>query len=223
MNINLKTALRKAYDLMYRRFGYKDWWPGDTDFEICIGAILTQNTAWSNVEKAIQNIKNQNALDPFIIYKMPMTELASLIKPAGYFNIKAKRLKNFVQTLVEQHNGKVNLLLKGPKDEVRKRLLNINGVGRETADSMMLYAGEHLTFVVDAYTKRIFSRHNWCSLESDYDDVKKLCEESLFQKNIENLLDYWRDYHAQLVMVGKNYCKKSKPDCQLCPLYPLLP
>lgn len=223
MNKNLKTALLKAYDLMYRRFGYQDWWPGDTDFEICIGAILTQNTAWSNVEKAIQNIKNQNALDPFIIYKMPLPELANLIKPAGYFNIKAKRLKNFVQTLVEQHNGKVNLLLKGSKDEVRKRLLNINGVGRETADSMMLYAGEHLTFVVDAYTKRIFSRHNWSSLESDYDDVKKICEDSLFEKSSENLLDFWRDYHAQLVMVGKNYCKKSKPNCELCPLNSLLP
>ncbi|MGB9602719.1 MAG: endonuclease III domain-containing protein [Verrucomicrobiia bacterium] len=222
MEKNLKTALQKAYDLMYRQFGYQDWWPGDTDFEICIGAILTQNTAWSNVEKAIENLKRQGALDPYVIHKMPISELANLIRPAGYFNIKAKRVKNFVNVLVEKYNGSIALLLEGTRDTVRKRLLAINGIGKETADSMMLYAGQHLSFVVDAYTKRIFSRHNWCRPDAEYDEIKALCENSLNKDVSKNLLNYWRDYHAQLVMVGKNYCRKSNPKCECCPLNPLL-
>lgn len=218
----LRRQLREAYRLSFARFGHQNWWPGETDFEICVGAILTQNTAWSNVEKAIGNLKMHNLLNPRKLHELPVEKIAFFIKPAGYFNVKAKRLKNFINTLVEGYEGNVQLLLAGEKWSVRKRLLEINGIGKETADSMMLYAGKHLIFVVDAYTRRIFSRHKWCSEDTDYDEIQRICEENLNDENIEDILDYWRDYHAQLVMVGKNYCRSRNPKCEECPLKPLL-
>lgn len=219
---NIKHQLKQAYNLMRSRFGHQHWWPGETDFEICIGAILTQNTAWSNVEKAISNLKKENLLNPRALYQTPSEKIGKLIKPVGYYNIKAKRLKNFLKVLVEEYSGEVGLLLSGNKEEVRIRLLSINGIGFETADSMMLYAGGHLSFVVDAYTKRIFVRHNWANENATYNDLKTLCETSLNDLSPDRLLDYWQDYHAQLVMVGKNYCRKSNPGCESCPLFPLL-
>lgn len=221
-NEQIKRKLKRAYLLMRERFGYQDWWPGDSDFEICIGAILTQNTAWSNVEKAINNIKSANLLDPEKLYSLPLNQLARLIRPAGYFNVKARRLRNFLEVLVNDYNGSVQKMLSGEKDIIRERLLKINGIGKETADSMMLYAGTHLSFVIDAYTKRIFSRHGWSEKDCEYDELKQLCENSLNDKPPGELLDYWRDYHAQLVMVGKNYCKTRNPECNECPLYELL-
>lgn len=222
MSKRLKRELSEAYRLAFARFGHQHWWPGETDFEICVGAILTQNTAWTNVEKAINNLKQLNLLNPRNLYELPVEVLAVHIKPAGYFNIKARRLKNFIKTLYEEYGGNVQLLLKGNREEVRSRLLSINGVGKETADSMMLYAGEHLIFVVDAYTRRIFSRHGWCAGDAEYDEIQAICEENLNDTGVKDILDYWRDYHAQLVMLGKNYCKNRNPKCEECPLKPLL-
>jgi endonuclease III related protein len=208
---------------MRKHFGHQQWWPGETPFEVCVGAILTQNTSWSNVERAIANLAAAGALNARTMFALTEVELARLIHPAGYFNVKARRLRAFLRVLMEEFHGELEQLLAGNTATVRKRLLGISGIGPETADSMLLYAGGHHSFVVDAYTKRIFSRHHWCSAETDYDSVKRLCESTLEEKVNSRRLDYWQDYHAQLVMVGKSFCRKGKPRCLECPLRPLLP
>ena len=219
----MKRELREAYRLMRKQFGHRKWWPGDTPFEICVGAILTQNTSWKNVEHAITNLKAAKVLEPRKIHALPHKELAQLIRSAGYFNIKAKRLQNFVNVLVDQHAASLKRLMQGDTNAVRARLLDINGIGPETADSMLLYAGNHHSFVIDAYTKRIFSRHAWCNQKSDYHELQTLCKSSLNQKSRARQLDYWQDYHAQLVGVGNRYCKARTPLCSECPLESLLP
>lgn len=208
---------------MRARHGHLQWWPGGSAFEICVGAILTQNTSWRNVEHAITNLKTARMLAPRKIYALTHDKLAALIRPAGYFNLKAKRLRNFVDVLVEQHRASLKRLFAGDTARVRERLLAINGIGPETADSMLLYAGAHHSFVIDAYTKRIFQRHNWCSHDADYSDLQALCSESLNKKSGKARLDHWQDYHAQLVGVGNRYCKPHNPLCSACPLEPLLP
>jgi endonuclease III related protein len=216
-------ALRRAYELMRARFGHQHWWPGETPFEVSVGAILTQNTSWTNVERAIANLKSAGVLTARKMFALPEGELARLIRPAGYFNVKARRLRAFLRMLVEEFHGELELFFAGETARVRKRLLAINGVGPETADSLLLYAGGHPSFVVDAYTKRIFSRHHWSPTEADYDSVKRLCESAIAVKAGGERLDYWQDYHAQLVMVGKHYCRPQEPRCEECPLRPLLP
>ncbi|HQE89409.1 MAG TPA: endonuclease III domain-containing protein [Verrucomicrobiota bacterium] len=216
-------ALRLAYQRMRARFGHLQWWPGETPFEVCVGAILTQNTAWSNVERAIANLKAARVLTPRKLYALPEKNLAALIRPAGYFNVKARRLRAFLQTLVEDFGGRLDRLLAGDTATVRQRLLAIHGIGPETADSMLLYAGAHPRFVIDAYTRRIFQRHGWCRGDASYDDLQTLCESALSQKPLPARLDYWQDYHAQLVITGKTYCRPRQPRCAECPLKPLLP
>jgi endonuclease-3 related protein len=207
---------------MRAHFGHQRWWPGETPFEVCVGAILTQNTAWSNVERAIANLKAAQVLAPRRLFALTEAELANLIRPAGYFNVKARRLQSFLRVLVEDFDGELTRVFAGRTSEVRARLLAINGIGPETADSMLLYAGGHPSFVIDAYTKRIFARHRWCSEDSDYDGLKSLCQSALSQKPSAELLDYWQDCHAQLVMVGKHFCRTRNPRCDGCPLNPLL-
>jgi len=232
-----KRNLRRAYELMRVRFGHLHWWPGETPFEVCVGAILTQNTAWTNVERAMANLKAARVLEPVKLFALPESRLAELIRPAGYFNVKARRLRSFLRLLVEDFNGELQRLFAGEAAAVRTRLLAVNGIGPETADSMLLYAGGHHSFVIDAYTKRIFQRHRW-SLKTDdgrrkaeagnsramgYDELKLLCESALNQKAGAARLDYWQDYHAQLVMVGKHFCRTQVPRCEQCPLKPLMP
>jgi len=208
---------------MHRAHGHLQWWPADSPFEICVGAILTQNTSWENVELAITNLKAARVLTPKKIHALTHSKLAQLIRPSGYFNIKAKRLRNFVDIVVEQHGASLKRFFKGDAATVRERLLAINGIGPETADSMLLYAGGHQSFVIDAYTKRIFERHDWCDANDDYDALQTLCTNSLSQKRGADKLDYWRDYHAQLVVIGSRYCKPRNPNCDDCPLKRLLP
>jgi endonuclease-3 related protein len=208
---------------MHRAHGHLQWWPADSSFEICVGAILTQNTSWRNVELAIANLKGARVLSPKKIHALSHHNLAQLIRPAGYFNIKAKRLSNFVDVIVEQHGASLKRFFKGDTATVRERLLAINGVGPETADSMLLYAGGHHSFVIDAYTKRIFERHNWCGADAEYDTLQSLCTDSLSQKSGAARLDHWQDFHAQLVAVGNHYCKPRNPLCDECPLKTLLP
>jgi endonuclease-3 related protein len=227
----VKRELRRAYQLMRARFGHLHWWPGETPFEVCVGAILTQNTAWTNVERAIANLKAARALEPKKSFALPEAKLAELIRPAGYFNVKARRLRSFLRVLVEDFGGDLKRLFASETSTVRERLLAIRGVGPETADSMLLYAGGHHSFVIDAYTKRIFQRHEWSSQPTvhspraadDYDELKSLCESSLNHRTGAARLDYWQDYHAQLVMVGKHFCRTRAPLCEQCPLKPLLP
>src|ERR1019366_5036017 len=151
-------ALRRAYRQMRAHFGHLHWWPGETPFEVCVGAILTQNTSWSNVERAIANLRAARVLEPKPLFALSESKLAALIRPAGYFNVKARRLRSFLRVLVEEFGGDLDRLFAGDTAVVRERLLAINGVGPETADSMLLYAGGHHQFVIDAYTKRIFQR-----------------------------------------------------------------
>ena len=217
------ATLRRAYTLMRGRFGHQRWWPGDTPFEVCVGAILTQNTNWSNVERAIANLKAAHVLSPEALFALPERKLARLIRPAGYFNVKARRLRSFLRVLVNDFGGDLTRLFSGETSKVRERLLAINGIGPETADSMLLYAGGHHSFVIDAYTKRIFHRHGWCrDGGTPYDELKKLCESALNEKPAAERLDYWQDYHAQLVMVGKHFCRPRDPLCDQCPLGPML-
>ncbi|MCX8158017.1 MAG: endonuclease III domain-containing protein [Verrucomicrobiae bacterium] len=229
------ARLREAYARMRAHFGYQHWWPGETPFEVCVGAILTQNTAWSNVERAIGNLKQAAPLTPQALWAMPPQQMARLIRPAGYFNIKTQRLRAFLEVLVTQYGGNLQRLFTGDVATVRARLLAIHGIGRETADSMLLYAGGHLSFVVDAYTKRIFLRHGWwhpprrqqragkTQTAEEYESLKALCESALNHVPQKERLDLWQDYHAQLVMVGKHYCTAREPRCAQCPLRELLP
>jgi len=206
---------------MFERFGHQHWWPGDTPFEVCVGAILTQNTNWGNVERAIANLKAGGVLEPARLYALEPSQLAELIRPAGYFNVKTRRLRSFLGVLIENHGGRLDSLFAADTATARQALLAINGIGPETADSMLLYAGGHPSFVVDAYTRRIFLRHQWSAAEVSYGALQQRCERVL-QGN-SNLLDYWQDYHAQIVMVGKHFCRPRSPDCAACPLRPLLP
>jgi endonuclease III related protein len=219
-----RTApLRAAYPLLRRRFGHQHWWPGETPFEVCVGAILTQSTSWTNVERAIAGLRLAGVLEPRRLVALSPTRLAGLIRPAGYFNVKARRLRAFLQVLVERFDADLTRFFHGPSRTVRERLLAIHGIGPETADSMLLYAGGHSSFVVDTYTKRIFVRHAWCARSVGYDDLKALCEAALGHRSGSARLDYWQDYHAQLVRVGKEFCRPREPQCEACPLKPLLP
>ncbi len=208
---------------MRAHFGHQHWWPGETPFEVCVGAILTQNTSWSNVERAIANLKAARVLEPAKLLALPEARLAALLRPAGYFNVKARRLRSFLRVLVEDFGGELERLFAGETAEVRERLLAINGIGPETADSMLLYAGGHHRFVIDAYTKRIFQRHRWCGADAGYEDLQLVCESALDEKPRRQRLDYWQDFHAQLVIVGKEFCRTRAPRCAQCPLKPLLP
>ncbi len=177
-----------------------------------MGAILTQNTNWQNVEKAIGNLKAQKLLTPKALYNLPEKELARLIKPSGYFNIKAKRLRHFLEFLVVSHKGSLKKVFFGEMDQVRDKLLDVNGIGPETADSMLLYAAGLRIFVIDAYTKRIFHRLGYCEKEVSYHDLQHF-----FMEHLPSNTELYNEYHALLVMLGKYHCK-PKPFCEECPL-----
>jgi endonuclease-3 related protein len=217
------ATLRRVYRLALAAQGHQRWWPAETPFEVCVGAILTQNTNWGNVRRAIANLRAADVLEPAKLYALPEAALARLIQPAGYFNVKAKRLRAFLRVLVEDFGASLQRLLAGPTPKVRARLLAIHGIGPETADSMLLYAGEHLSFVVDAYTKRIFRRHGWCGDDDGYEALQRLLSDALAHRPARQRLDYWRDYHAQLVVIGNGFCRPRQPLCERCPLRPLLP
>ncbi|MBI5642395.1 MAG: endonuclease III domain-containing protein [Deltaproteobacteria bacterium] len=207
------TEILKYYKTLLKAFGPQGWWPGETDFEVIIGAILTQNTAWSNVEKAIRNLKEKGVLNPKGLHALDTGELALLIRPAGYFNVKAKRLKHFTNHLFDNHKGDLGRLFNKSAEGLREELLNINGIGPETADSIILYAAGKPEFVVDAYTKRIFSRHGLLPEDAGYEDVKAVFTESLPPDTRT-----FNEYHALIVKTGKDFCKTKAPLCLSCPL-----
>jgi endonuclease III related protein len=207
------AKLPEIYQRLFNTFGPQHWWPGDSPFEIAVGAILTQNTNWSNVEKAICNLKKQNALAVKTIHDMPVQKLAELIKPAGYFNVKAKRLKNFIHVLMNKYHGSMKRIGDGDMQVIRKNLLDVNGIGPETADSILLYALGKPVFVIDAYTKRVLSRHGIMGDEKSYDKFQEL-----FYSALDRDVKLYNQYHALFVKVGKTYCKRKKPLCEECPL-----
>jgi endonuclease-3 related protein len=203
----------EAYRLLYDHFGPQDWWPGDTPFEIMVGAILTQNTNWSNVEKAIQNLKSENLLSYESLAQLTADEIAQWIRPAGYYNLKARRLRNFLDMVANIYQGELDFFIDDDLRSARENLLTVNGIGPETADSILLYACGHPVFVVDIYTHRVFSRHNLVMEETDYSTIQNLFLDHLIQD-----IQVYNEFHALIVRVAKTYCKKTKPLCEKCPL-----
>ena len=202
----------KIYQRLFRAYGSMHWWPGETPFEVMAGAILTQNTSWRNVEKAIQNLKTRKVLHVRGIHQLKRSQLASLIRSSGYFRIKADRLKAFVNFLFENCDGNLRKMGRERPESLRQKLLRVKGIGPETADSILLYGLQKPIFVVDAYTKRIFSRHGILSEKASYEEVQRLFMDHLPQD--EKLFN---EYHALLVHLGKTLCKKT-PRCDLCPI-----
>lgn len=210
----MRQRLIEIYERLFRHFGPQDWWPGETPFEVCVGAVLTQNTSWQNVKKAIDNLKTANALNAQAMFAMGESELAKLIRPAGYYNVKAKRLKAFINFLIQEFHGDLDAMFQTALEELRERLLSIKGIGPETADSILLYGGRLPTFVVDAYTMRALLRHGLIFEDAAYEDVR-----SMFMANLPLEVQLYNEFHALWVALGKHYCKKTQPLCSACPLF----
>jgi endonuclease-3 related protein len=207
-----KVLLLNIYQRLYQVYGPMHWWPGKTPFEVMVGAILTQNTSWKNVEKAIQNLKARKVLHVRGIHQLKRSQLAPLIRSSGYFRIKADRLKAFVNFLSENYNGELKRMMKEGVETLRQKLLDVKGIGPETADSILLYGLKKPIFVVDAYTKRILSRHGILSEKASYEEVQRL-----FMDYLPHDERLFNEYHALLVHLGKTLCKKT-PRCDQCPL-----
>jgi len=201
------------YTALFQHYGPQNWWPAETPLEMIVGAVLTQNTNWKNVTRAIANLKEANLLELDALNALTPDELADYIRPAGYYNLKAKRLKNLLQMIADEYNGDLQQLFNEELDSARSRLLQVNGIGEETADSILLYAAGQPIFVVDTYTYRVFSRHNLLAEECSYADIQER-----FMDNLPIEVPLFNEYHALIIRVAKEYCKKSKPCCQLCPL-----
>ena len=208
----ISKQLTEVYQLLFDRFGPQHWWPGETQFEIIAGAVLTQNTNWANVKKAIANLKSAHLLTPEKLYHLDPSQLAELIRPAGYYNIKAKRLKNFVKWLFQNYDGQLTNLQNLDTGQLRAELLAIKGIGPETADSILLYAFNREIFVIDAYTARIACRHGLIQPDADYEQLREL-----FQSNLPQDSQLFNEYHALLVRLGKEFCR-PKAKCSACPL-----
>ncbi|MBM7559974.1 endonuclease III domain-containing protein [Marinitoga litoralis] len=201
--------LMKIYEILYENFDIPNgWWPGENEFEIMIGALLTQNTNWNNVEKSLSNLKNNNLLAPELLYSLPINKLEELIKPSGFYTVKARYLKNLLEWF-KKYNFSFDKVKQKEKLELRNELLNIKGIGKETADSILLYAFDKMFFVIDAYTKRLISRLG-INLKNDYDEYQKF-----FEINIPKDIMLYKNYHGLIVEHSKKYCKKN-PLCQNC-------
>ena len=209
----VKERLLDMFGALYGRYGPQHWWPAESAFECVVGAILTQNTAWRNVEKAVANLKRAGMLSPRAIVGADEGELAALITPSGYFNQKARRLKEFARFLVERYGGSLERMAQRDGAQLREELLSITGIGPETADSILLYAVHKSEFVVDAYTMRVLRRHGLVDENASYDDAKQL-----FMRNLPHDAGLFNEFHALFVRVGKEHCAKRNPLCKGCPL-----
>jgi endonuclease III related protein len=212
------TNLLEVYERLLARFGPQNWWPGDSPFEIIVGAVLVQNTAWRNVERAIDNLREAGLMEPRSLYALPPEELAELIRPAGYFQVKAKRLRNLLKFVIDEYNESLDAMFSTDLATLRPQLLGIHGIGPETADAILLYAGGIATFVVDTYSHRVLARHGWIGYDADYHEIK-----DHFESTLPADARLYNEYHALLVRVGKEYCRRSNPKCGECPLVDLLP
>jgi len=212
------ATLQAYFETLSSALGPMEWWPARSPFEVIVGAILTQNTAWMNVERAVENLRREKLLRPRAMERVSQARLARLVRPSGYFRQKARKLKAFVQFLRERHGGSLVRMFRAPTSELRQQLLAVHGIGPETADSILLYAGHHPVFVVDSYTHRILGRHGLAGGKPDYDGIQ-----SLFETNLPRDSALYNEFHALLVNVGKNWCRKTQPRCGDCPLLPYLP
>lgn len=208
-------TFNQVYKKLLKQYGQQHWWPADTPFEVMLGAILTQNTAWTNVDRAIANLKSQSCLTPHAILQAPKSALAEWLKPSGYFNIKAQRLRNYCQWYIDA--GELSQLSRLGTDVLRKQLLTVNGIGPETADDILLYAFARPVFVIDAYTRRIFSRLLLVDHDAGYESLRHTFETSLA---IDTVL--FNEYHALIVRHAKEACKK-RPECMQCCLARICP
>ncbi len=240
-----EAQIRRFYRTLYRAWGRQHWWPARTRLEVIAGAILTQNTAWTNVERALRRLRQAGRLSLAGLRSIPETELAELIRSSGYFRQKARRLKNVVDYLDARYGGSLNRMFARPTGELRQELLGLNGIGPETADSILLYAGNHPVFVVDAYTRRVVERHGLLPATAKYEEIRELFEKALRQSPVAGrqspvekrgpagscharsavstmkrapLVQIYNEMHGLIVGVGKNYCLKQKPRCEVCPL-----
>lgn len=210
--------LIEVYRRLFDHFGPQHWWPAETPFEVIVGAILTQNTSWQNVRRAIQNLRKADLLDPLTLYAVPTDELEELIRPAGYFRIKATRLRSLLKFIVDRYDGSLDAMFATGLPELRRQLLEVHGVGPETADSILLYAGYVPSFVIDTYTHRIFARHGWIGFDADYEQLQDYLQTELPQE-----VPLYNEFHALLVRLGNEFCKKTNPKCAECPLREELP
>ncbi len=207
----MKYLLEKVYNRLLAHFGPCHWWPGDTPWEVMVGAVLTQNTAWVNVEKAIQNLKSQSRLEAEAMAALDTEQLAELVRPTGYYRQKAKKLKALT-SFYARYDFNWQKMRQEPLWPMREKLLAVYGIGPETADSILLYALEKPIFVVDAYTRRILSRHGLAAENMSYDQIQRL-----FMEHLPTDVPLYNEYHALIVYTGKDFCR-SKPGCQGCPL-----
>jgi endonuclease-3 related protein len=217
-NSTTGPTLMRYFTAMSQALGPMQWWPARTPFEVIVGAILTQNTSWTNVERAIANLRSAQMLTPYTIAAARLAKLALLVRPSGYFRQKAKKLKAFVRFLHREYGGSLNRMFDTPTEILREKLLSVHGIGPETADSILLYAGNHPVFVVDAYTHRIFSRHGITDGKPQYESVR-----ALFEATLPRDSQLFNEFHALIVNTGKNWCRKNAPRCAECPLGSLLP
>jgi len=251
--------IRSYFETLYQAWGRQHWWPAQSPFEVIVGAYLTQNTSWANVERSLDSLRQARILSVRGIQRTPVSKLQQLIRSAGYFRQKALRLKNFVRFLDRRYHGSLARMFAQPTAKLREELLGLNGVGPETADSILLYAGNHPVFVVDAYTRRILERHQLIPLHASYEEIRDLFERALAPLAEASLgvlesastavpaaattgprgsshplsrmsagsrpaaVQLFNEMHGLLVGVGKNYCKKSQPECENCPLKEFLP
>jgi endonuclease III related protein len=242
-------VVRRMYRKLARACGPQHWWPAETPFEVIIGAILTQNTTWINVERALANLRSAGMLNLDGIRAVPLSKLQQLVRSSGYYRQKAERLKSFVNFVDANYHGSLDRMLTIPTSQLRAELLALKGIGPETADAILLYAGNHEVFVVDAYTRRILERHDVVAKAAKYDEIRCLVERAMEGEkaaaSISDISDakrppihlaskmsratrsprsqLYNEMHGLLVQVGKHYCYKQKPDCEVCPLRSLLP
>lgn len=209
----MTNKLISIYKKLYSHFGPQYWWPAKSSFEVMIGAILTQNTNWSNVEKAINNLHKNKLLSARRLNKLSCGKISGFITPAGYYNVKAKRIKEFLRFLFKVYKGGINKMLLADTYVLRGQLLSVNGIGPETADSILLYALNRPVFVIDAYTKRMLIRHSFVNQDVSYEQAQEL-----FMKALMPDARLFNEYHALLVKLAKEYCLKNKPKCELCPI-----
>ncbi len=244
--------IRGYFRTLYGTWGHQHWWPAQTPFEVIVGAYLTQNTSWKNVERALENLRKARVLSVTGIRRVPLRRLEQLIRSSGYFRQKARRLKTLVKFLDDRYGGSVSRMFTEPPARLREELLALDGVGPETADSILLYAGNHPSFVVDAYTRRILERHGLVEASAGYEEIRELFERSLKSLADETLecgvttadadprgtshppspmsvakrdviVQLFNEMHGLIVAVGKNFCKRSQPECERCPLQKFLP
>lgn len=213
----MNDQIQEAYKALINHWGEQHWWPAKTRFEMMLGAILTQNTTWSNAEKALSNLRKNDMLKFETLGQISEEQLSEWIRPAGYFNQKSGYIKEMIKTIHERFNGSIVQLFALDTPTLRSELLSWKGIGPETADSILLYAGKRPIFVVDAYTKRVGDRHGWCDKNASYDSVARL-----FTSNVPEDVLLYNEYHALIVKLCKEHCTARSPKCGGCPLEPLL-